>query len=141
MRESEKKRKLARAWRHNGVTKRKKVGYVTIFLRKEVSKVDVTCNMLNGNGVVGDRFTNGVFPDLDMAKTFGSHVGRPQDAGVVIVVDGSSVRTEGREKGEVVKDMTDVEDFGTLVRRVKLCLGCASGGDGLALRLPVERAV
>ena len=70
------------------------MGDVAIFLRKKVGNIDVTCNMLNGNRVVGDRFTNSIFSDLDMPETLGGHVGRPEDTRVVIVVNGGSSGTK-----------------------------------------------
>ena len=74
------------------------MGDVAIFFRKKVGNIDVTCNMANGNLVVGDRFTNSIFTDLDMSETLCSHVGRPENTGVVVIVDSGSIGAEsGKE--------------------------------------------
>ena len=115
---------------------------VAIFFRKKICNIDVTGNVLNGNNVVGDRFANGVFPDLNMAKTLGSHVGGPQDTSVVVIIDSGGTRAECVEEVEVGKDKADVKNaFAAFIGSVDFSLGGATGGDGLSLRLPVEWAI
>ena len=61
------------------------------------------------NVFVENRLTNCVFANLDMAETFCSHIGRPGDACLVVVVNGSGLRAKGLEKVKIFEDVTDVE--------------------------------
>ena len=45
------------------------------FFCKEVCQVDISCHMLDMNIIVLNGFSYGVFSDLDVTKTFSSHVG------------------------------------------------------------------
>ena len=74
-----------------------------------------------------------------MAQSFGGHIGRPGDACLVVVVNGSGARAKGIEKVEIFEDVTDVESvFRAFVSGVDFGLCGASGSYCLAFGHPVD---
>ena len=118
------------------------MGGIFVLFGEEVREVQGALNVSDGNIFELDLFANSVFANLDVAEAFGGHAVGPGDAGGVVVVDDGGPGHVFGVEIEIAEDIVKIlEKFDAFVGGIDFCFGGAAGGDGLATRGPVDRAV
>ena len=72
---------------HDEVPDGCKMGSVFIFFREEIRQVFDTCDMCDVDEIRLERFSNCIFSNLNVTKSFGGHGLGPAYACCIIVID------------------------------------------------------
>ena len=110
-----------------------------VFFGEEITDIVRSCNVLKEDQFTLNLFADSIFSDLDVTEAFSGEVARPENTGVIIIVDCSGRGHELRFKVQLLENMTEKnESFNTLISGIDFRFCTASGGDCLAFGNPVE---